>query len=108
WVLQARAAATALGTRWRAAQTRGPGQLRVKSTDWAANETGGGTTSARNTEPTSDRLLDPKMAPPVAGMCSPPVTLGRHSRCRIGPTTARETRYFTQPSTPVSSAGFQR
>ena len=41
------------------------------------------------------------MAPPVAGMCSIPVTFGRHSRCNSGPATTLDSWYCTR-SLPTS------
>src|SRR6516165_11795986 len=85
-----------------AAANRWPGRVPVKYSDLAAKVTGRLSISGRKIESTRDRWLDARMAPPVAGMCPPPVTLGRHNRCRIGPAITRETRYFTRPSTPVT------
>src|SRR5215467_5674819 len=86
-----------------AAANRWPGRVPVKYSDLAAKVTGRVSTSGRKIESTRDRWLDARMAPPVAGMRSPPVTLGRHNRCRTGPASTRLTRYFTRPSTPFVS-----
>jgi len=63
-----------------AAAIRWPGLFPVKYSDLAAKVTGRASTSGRKIESTRDRWLEARIAPPVAGICSPPVTSGRHSR----------------------------
>jgi len=81
--------------------SRRPGRLLVKYSDFAANVTGRVSISGRNTESSTDRWLDARMAPPVAGMFSAPMTCGRHSPRRKGPAMSRESWYCTRsPSVP--------
>src|SRR5215831_11373592 len=101
--VSARSTDNCLVARMYAAANRWPGRVPVKYSDLAAKVTGRVSTSGRKIESTRDRWLDARMAPPAGGMYSPPVTLGRHNRCRIGPAITRETRYFTRPSTPFAS-----
>ena len=46
----------------------------------------------------NDRWLDARIAGPLAGTFSSPVTRGRPSTCRTGPMTTRESWYCTRPS----------
>src|SRR5260370_10583854 len=84
------------------AVARSISRVRVKYADLAEKVTGGSSMRGRKNESTIDRWLDAKMAPPRAGPFAAPVIEGRHSRCRMGPATALETRYCTRPPVTVA------
>ena len=75
----------------------------VKYSDLAVNVTGRLSMNGRKTESRMDRWLEARMAPPVCGTYSAPVTSGRHSPRRNGPATSRESWYCTlcPPDNPV-------
>jgi hypothetical protein len=64
--------------------------LAEKYSALAGNTTGRGITSGRYIESMNDRWLEARIAGPLAGTYSSPVTLGRPSMYRAGPMTTRE------------------
>jgi hypothetical protein len=74
------------------------GLVPVKYSDLATNVTPRGTISGRKIESTNDRWFEARIAPPDEGMFAAPVISGRHSRCRKGPATNRDTPYCTGSS----------
>src|ERR1700759_4165054 len=65
----------------------------VKYSDLSVHVHGRLSMNGRNTESRMDRWLDARMAPPVSGTFSAPVTSGRHRPRRNGPATIRESWY---------------
>src|SRR5712691_13511082 len=77
------------------AHSRAAGPEAVKYSALAENVTGRSSISGRKIESITDWWLAAKMAPPDAGTCPPPVTVGRQMVCRNGPASMRENWYCT-------------